>query len=307
MDTRYMESFVSVVECGSLAESARRLDLTSAAVAARVHILEQEFGTQLLKRSGRALKPTAAGVKVFEGGRAWLRDLRDLQATAQSGLPLGELRLGVFYSALNNILPPTLKRLYARHPALSVFVAPGLSADLYRQVQAGELDAAIVVEPQFAISKNCEWQALLEEPLVVVAPQELGDRDPLELLRSQPFIRYDRKAVGGQLADRYLRDHGIRPRQRLEIDALMAVASLVDQGLGVSLLPDWSMLWTSGMSLARVPLPDRAPVRRSGVVWLTHGPRAVLAQSLVAEACALFAPAQVARYHAGLPEALREA
>lgn len=306
MDTRYMESFVSVVECGSLAESARRLDLTSAAVAARVHILEQEFGTPLLKRSGRALKPTAAGVKVFEGGRVWLRDLRDLQATAQSGIPLGELRLGVFYSALNNILPPTLKRLYALYPDLSVFVAPGVSADLYRQVQAGELDAAIVVEPQFAIAKNCEWQALLEEPLVVVAPLGMAGRDPLELLRTEPFIRYDRNAVGGQLADRYLRFHGIRPRQRLEIDALMAVASLVGEGLGVSLLPDWSMLWTAGLSLARLPLPDKAPVRRSGVVWQTRGPRAVLAQTLVAEACALFAPEQAGRWSAGL-EALREA
>ena len=68
----------------------------------------------------------------------------------------------------------------------------------------------------------------------------------------------------------------------------MAVAALVDQGLGVSLLPDWSSLWTSGMLLARIPLPDKAPVRRSGIIWLTHGPRSELARALVAGACELF-------------------
>ena len=99
MDTRYLQSFVSVVESGSLAEAARRLDLTSAAIAARIRILEEEFGTPLLKLSGRALKPTTAGVKVFEGGVALLRDLRNLQAVARDGAPLGELRLGVFFSA----------------------------------------------------------------------------------------------------------------------------------------------------------------------------------------------------------------
>lgn len=291
-----MQSFVTVIDCGSIAEAARRLDLTSAAVGAQMKILEAEFGTPLLKRTGRSLKPTTAGVKVYDGGRAMLRDLRNLQAVARDGMPLGELRLGVFFSALANILPPTLKGLYAHYPALEVFVAPGLSVDLYRQVQSGELDAAIVVEPQFALGKACQWQALLEEPLVVVAPQALAGSDAHELLRTQPFIRYDRSAVGGQLADRYLRDHAIKPRQRLEIDALMTIAALVDQGLGVALLPDWSLLWTSGMSLVRVPLPNPAPVRRSGVIWLTHGPRASLARALAREACKLFCPESVSRY-----------
>ena len=84
------------------------------------------------------------------------------------------------------------------------------------------------------------------------------------MLRNEPFIRYERSVLGGQLADRYLRDHQIHPRQRLEIDGLLVIAALVDRGIGVSLLPDRVSLWSSGMSLARLPLPGRAPVRRSG-------------------------------------------
>ncbi len=62
---------------------------------------------------------------------------------------------------------------------------------------------------------------------------------------AQPFIRYDRSVLGGQLADRYLRDHRIVPHQRLEMDSLLGVAALVEQrDLGVALLPDWSSLWS---------------------------------------------------------------
>ena len=61
MDTRYVQSFVSVVESGSLAEAARRLDLTPAAIAARVRTLEEELGATLVKRVGRSGKATEAG------------------------------------------------------------------------------------------------------------------------------------------------------------------------------------------------------------------------------------------------------
>lgn len=289
MDARYLQSFVTVVELGSLAEAARRLDLTPAAIAARVHALEGEMGVALIKRAGRCVKPTAAGEKILERARTVLRDIRDLRAIASDGIALGELRLGVFASAMTSVLPPVLKRLYDRYPDLHVFVATGSSVELCRQVSTGAIDAAIVVEPQFAMAKSCAWVSLVAEPLVVVAPAELENRDAHDLLRSEPFIRYDRSVLGGQLADRYLRDQGIRPRQRLEIDGLMAIAALVEQGLGVALLPDWAPLWQSGLAIARIPLPQRPPVRHVGLIWGEYGARASLAQAFLAEAKAVFA------------------
>ena len=288
MDVRYLQSFVTVVESGSYAQAARQLDLTPTAVAARVKALEQTLGLSLVKRAGRSVRPTDAGMRILDRARALLRDARDLAALASDDMPFGELRLGVFVSAMTSVLPPVLKRVYERHPQLSVFVMPGASVDLCRRVGVGELDAAIVVEPQFAIAKTCLWQAIMEEPLVVVAPLSMQGRDAHELLRTQPFIRYDRSVLGGQLADRYLRDHGIVPQQRLEIDGLMAIAALVDQGLGVALLPDWSSMWSANYALARIPLPGRAPVRRIGLVWQTHGPRALLARTFLEEAQKVF-------------------
>ncbi|WP_151448587.1 LysR family transcriptional regulator [Lacisediminimonas profundi] len=291
MNIEYLQSFVAVVDAGSLAEAARRLDLTPPAMAARIKALEDQLGTSLLQRAGRAVRPTEAGLKILERARGLLRDVRDLHAIAQDTSRLGELRLGVFVSALTSVLPPVLKRLYEAYPAMSVFVAPGASVELCRRVSAGELDAAIVVEPQFAIPKTCEWQVLTEEPLVVVAHASMAGRDPHELLREEPFIRYDRSVVGGQLADRYLRDQDIHPRQRLEIDGLLAIAALIDHGLGVSLLPDWPAMWSGGMALARIPLPGRAPVRRIGLIRGLQSPHAALSEALLNEARSIFSEA----------------
>lgn len=282
-----MQSFVAVVEAGSFAEAARKLDLTSAAIAARIKALEADLGVELVKRSGRSVKPTESGMRILEGTKAVIRNIRDLRAMAMDGAQPGELRIGCFVSALTNVLPPILKALYRRHPDASVFVTPGGSVNLCSQVAKGELDAAIVVEPQFAVPKNCVWQPFMEEPLVVVAPAQLAGGDAHELLSTQPFIRYDRNIYGGQLADRYLRDHHIRPRQRLEIDGLLAIVSLVHEGIGVSLIPDWSSMWRS-LDIARIPLPDCPPVRRNGLVWNKQGHHAKMAASIFHDAKTIF-------------------
>ena len=61
--------------------------------------------------------------------------------------------------------------------------------------------------------------------------------DPLALLRTRPLVRYDRSLAGGRLADRYLRAQGIAPLERMELNSVLAVAMMVDQGLGVGLVP----------------------------------------------------------------------
>jgi DNA-binding transcriptional LysR family regulator len=149
------------------------------------------------------------------------------------------------------------------------------------------LDAAVIVEPQFTLPKSCGWEVLVEEPLCLLAPVALAGRDPLDLLASEPFIRYDRSMWGGRMADSWLRERQIQPQERIEIDALNAIAAFVHEGLGVSLVPDWTPPWPEGLQVVRIPLPPPVPVRRMGLVW-TDGPKASLARALLQEADALW-------------------
>lgn len=267
MDTHFLTTFVMVVDRGSMAAAARQLNITPAAVAQQIRSLERELGATLIARAGRTVSVTEAGTRILERARELLRDAADLRAVANDSGTTGELRLGAGTNALTGIVPDILARMVARFPEINVYIRPGYSPELYRAVENGELDAAVVLQAPFTLPKTCGWQVLREERLVVLAPQSMARRDPHELLATQPFIRYDRNQWGGYQVEQYLTSAGIKPRERFELNALNAIAVMVDRGLGVSLVPDWASPWPEGLKLARIALPRPCEPRRIGVLW----------------------------------------
>jgi DNA-binding transcriptional LysR family regulator len=283
MDTAFLQTLRVVVEAGSFAEAARRLGVTPAAVAQRVHALETEIGASLVHRVGRTVQPTSAGVAVTSRISALLDEVRDLKVLASTEPAAGELRLGAVATAVTGLLPRALKRSSERYPRLEVYVVPGTSSDLYQSVLDGQLDAAIVVEPPFPIPKTCAWHVLRNEPLVVIAPRGVSLSDPHAVLRNEPVIRYDRNHWGGRLTESYLRAAGIRPKQRFELDALDAIAVLVDQHLGVALVPDWAPPWPAELRLQKARAPLKGFDRRIGLVWRQMSRRAKTIELLLRE------------------------
>lgn len=290
MDTRFLESFVNVATHGSLAEAARRLGLTPAAVALRIKALEAEIGAVLLMRAGRTVRLTAAGEAVLVRAQELIRNVHDLRAIAADGEIAGELRLGAISTAITGLLPGVLSRVTELYPKLDLYVMPGTSIELYRKVLDGELDAALMVEPPFALPKTCDWAVLRQERLIVIAPEKLAHRKPLDLLTTEPFIRYDRAHWGGRLADHCLRKLGVKPRERFELDSLEAIAVLVDRGLGISLIPDWAPPWPEGLRLSKFTLPGSHPTRRIGFLWPRTSARAKLVRAFLDETKAAVAP-----------------
>jgi DNA-binding transcriptional LysR family regulator len=279
MDSRYLQSFVYVVELGSIAEAARRLDLTAAAVAKRVKMLEAELGTKLVRRSGRTVATTEAGERILTRARTVLHEVRDLKSDLNEASVLaGQLRLGGTPTMMTSLIPDVLAKLLTRHLQIDIYLEPGTSTDLYRKVVSGDLDAAVLVQPLFELPKSCDWHTFREEPLVLLTQASMQVTDPHATLQTEPFLRYDRNVVGGRLADGYLRQHGIKPRQRCELDGLDALAVLTDRGLGVSLVPDWLMTRFAGLSLAKWPLPHPFPKRVVGLLWNRSSARVRLVQ-----------------------------
>lgn len=283
MDTQFLHTFVTVVDQGSMAAAARVLNITPAAVAQQIRTLEREIGAPLIARVGRTVSITEEGARILQRARDLLRSVADLRSVANDKALSGELRLGACPTALAGLLPDALARMVEACPQINVFIKPGFSADLYRAVEEGDLDAAVVLEAPFPLPKTCEWQLLREEPLIVLAPESMAHRDPHELLATQPLIRYDRHQWGGRQADDYLRAQGIVPRERFELNALNAIAVMVDRGLGVSLVPDWARPWPEGLRVARIPLPQPSQPRRIGVVWSRSSVRVRLVGVFIGE------------------------
>lgn len=269
MDTRFIESFLAVVETGSIAAASRRLNLTQAALAQRLKALERDIGVPLVSRVGQTVKPTSAGLSVIERAQDLLSTVRQMRCIATEDANIGELRLGAISAAMIGIIPSALEDFCRSLPRVAVHLTPGVSEALYQQVVDGELDAAIIIRPHhFTIPKTCGWQLLLEEEFIVLKSAAIASDDGEELLRGQPLIRYDRRHWDGQIADRYLTERGISPQERFEMDGIDAIAALVEKGLGVSLVPNSYPLRQISGNLAKVSLGSDQPYRE--VIFISN-------------------------------------
>lgn len=266
MNTNFVDSFVAVVEAGSIAEAARRLNLTPTALALRVQTLEAEFGCALLVRSGRTVRPTESGARLAAGAGGLQKALRDLRSSVVGEALPGSLRFGSISTALSGWLPRHLGEVVRLYPRIDVQLVAGVSRDLYHQVQRDQLDMALIVVPPFEIPKSLNWRTVRREPLVVLAHQRHADADPLALLATEPHIRYDRSNWGGALSDQYLQSRRIQPTERVELDALDALEVLVGLGMGISLVPDWARARPLGEHLVVLPVPDPL-YREIGLLW----------------------------------------
>ena len=139
------------VDNGSIAEAARRLNLTAAGVAKRIHALESEIGAVLVTRSGRTIRPTEAGAAIVERARHFLADARDFKSI-RNRPTAGQLHLRHFAHYADCCL--TFGFDARDYPQIDVRITRG-TAELYRKVLDGDdLDAAIVAQPHSRFQRD---------------------------------------------------------------------------------------------------------------------------------------------------------
>jgi DNA-binding transcriptional LysR family regulator len=267
MDVRFLKSLVAVVETGSIAAAARRESRTAAAISQRVQALERLLGCTLLLRTAHAARPSDQCLLILPKIRAIIELAQDLQSDLHPDGVAGELTIGAISTALTGVLPTLIERLALTAPDLKLKITPGDSKSLYEKVLAGELDAAILVRPPFQPPKALALVVLKVEPLILVAPAAYAGQSLETLLRVHPFIRYDARSWGGQIAQRYLDEQAIEPNVLCELDALETIVMLVAQGMGVSLVPQWAGMMLEGMYV--LPVEDGQRHARELVVM--HG------------------------------------
>jgi len=287
METRFLKTLLSVIDLNSIAAAARKENLTPSAVVQRLRALEDEVGAPLVRRAGHSMRPTEAGMAVAETARRIVEAAESLPGLANRNEEIGTVRVGVIHSMTTGLLPEILTSMKEKRPGVHVEVQPGQSSDLYQKMVDGSLDAAILVEPPFAVPKEYAWHELRKDPLILLTSISETESDPIVLLKRAPFIRYDRKHWGGRSGEAYLRHLKLSPKEKYELDSLEAIAVLVDKGLGVSLVPNWLPPWPEGLSLRKLSL-EGAPFRGLGLIFprLTTNERLVKAFAEEARAAA---------------------
>ncbi len=276
---RELKTFLAIARCGSFAAAGHRIGLTQSAVSAQIKNLEEVLGLRLFDRTGRSAHLNAAGLRALPLAEQILETFSLMGQPESLEDYRGELRIGAIGTVQTGLLPRVLLRLLEQAPGVAPKLVPGVSLNLLSQVDAGEIDLAIMIRPPFSLPKELHAELVKREPFVLITPLDVAGDDPLQLLIEQPFVRYDRSSFGGRQVSQFLRKHHLDVRPGLELDELDAIVKMVACGLGVALVPE-AGLWLESTPTVRVLRLGGATFYRELVLIGRHSARQLPVQQL---------------------------
>ncbi|WGS53819.1 LysR family transcriptional regulator [Paraburkholderia sp. D15] len=277
-----LKTFIAVSQYGTFSGAGARIGLTQSAVSAQMQRLEDELGFALFDRTGRSATLNDAGRETLALAEEMMTLYARLSERGAVAAESGMVRIGAIASAQVSFLADALARFRDDRSGWRIRVVPGVSLSLLAQVDSGELDLAVIIKPPFALPAELEWRTLATEPFVLLAPKALARKQPSwrELLRSAPFIRYDRASFGGRLVERFLRRARLNVQDAIELDELQGIVELVARGVGVALIPDTVGLGKWPATVTALELGDATFHREIGLVLRPQHSRQAVASAL---------------------------
>jgi LysR family hydrogen peroxide-inducible transcriptional activator len=234
----------------------------------------------LVERTRRVVRFTPVGERIATQARRVLAEadvLTDLARAA--GKPLsGELRMGVIPTIAPFLLPRLLPRLRAEWPDLKLYLREEVTSSACDSLQRGRLDCVLLALPYRC--GDVESADLFEDKLVFAFP---GSQKDAFATRVPPEAIDERELL--LLEDGHcLKDHALAACNRPELGAeaamlgtsLHTLVQMVDNGLGVTLLPEMAIDAgiLNGTSVLTRPLDAEKPSRRIALAWRKGSPRA---------------------------------
>lgn len=232
------EAFVRTAELGSLTKAAQFLGSTQSRISHILSDLEAEYGFTLMERSRGGVTLTEAGAMILPKMQAILQKDRELDALIDDirTANAGTLRLGAFTSVAVHWLPGMIRAFQAAHPKVELQMFNGDYYDLEKWFRDGTIDLGFVTLPS---PEGARTIPLAEDELVAILPKDHRlaalDRIPIEELDGEPFISLLESSAHD--IHRALDKAGIHPRIKFTTKDDYAILAMVEQGLGLSIVP----------------------------------------------------------------------
>ena len=276
---RFLRTFAAVARHGSFAIAAEQMALTQSAVSMQMRALETEFKHELFDRCGRKVMLNAMGKCLLPHAQQLLSLYEAMRATA-GGLEedVGPVCVGAVESVVGALAEAAAHLKIAR-PNLDLRIMAAKSVDLAARVDAGEIDAAVIIDSPGRRPASVQWTPVYSEPLVLLANANMAPASVPELLGSQRFLRFDRTQRTGAVIDRAIRKQRLKVNEFLELNSLEGIVELVRQGIGVAVVPLLRRSsWKRDDALRVMPLPQAEAKRNMGMLERAeHGKMAVTA------------------------------
>lgn len=257
-------AFVTAVDCGSFTKAANILHYSQSGISRMINDLELEWQVSLLERGRAGVRLTSDGQNLLPMARGVCNEYRNLRAKIDEikGLQSGIIRIGTFSSAATHWLPRIILAFQKDYPNIEYELLLGDYGEIEKWILEGRVDCGFLRLP---VSSELDAVFLEKDPLLVVVPEDhpLADSGqfPVAALADYPFMLLE-KGGKGEIAEA-LAQWGVSPKAHFTTWDDYAIMSMVENGLGISILPR--------LILRRIPYrlaviePDRPAFREIGL------------------------------------------
>ena len=261
-----LTSFVEIARTGNLSRAAETLFVTQPALTSRLQTLERQLGSELFVRTRRGMRLTEAGKAFLPFAVRSLETVAEgrrlVAEIAQGGA--GELTIGAAPAVSTYVLPALLKEFHEAHPKVRLSVRTGHSEEVLELVLRGQVEVGLTRQLRHA---DIVSEPVYEDELVLVANRDhpFARRVVIRMeeLGGEELILFDRTSSYHDLTNALFRAAGVEPAGVMELDNIDAAKKMVQQGLGVALLPQTAVAAElDAGSLRVVVIAGAEPVRR---------------------------------------------
>lgn len=234
---KYM-AFVQTVEYSSFTRAAEILNYSQSGVSRMIHDLEKEWNVTLLERSRAGVQLTSDGMRLLPHAKSLCAEYRKLQMEVDelNGLQSGLIRIGTFSSVATHWLPNIILEFQKDYPNIEYELLLGDYTEIEEWIANGRVDCGFLRLPT---RRDFETIFLEQDNLLVILPENhpLADceRFPVAALCGDPFMLLEKgaKAEVSEIFERYK----LTPNVRFTTWDDYAIMSMVESGLGISILP----------------------------------------------------------------------
>ena len=263
METHKIAALLKAIDLRSITKASEELGYTQSGVSHMVKSLENELGFPLLVRGKAGVEPTEDCSKLLPAMREISRWVADLEETADDikGVLCGRVRIGAYTSLSVNWLPSIIKAFQERYPRVEIEVVETGGQTLPAELDCGGVDVGFGCIPP---DGREGWSPLLEDELMVVAPPDMSIKDsvPVHGFHRAPFVSpvqlFDSEVAG------VFEAHGVEPVVKFSSTDDYTIISMVEQGLGMSILPRLVLQGYSHCNVRTAPLEPRC-MRELGI------------------------------------------
>ena len=257
MDTKKLEALLTAVELGSFTRAAEVLGYTQSGLTHMMNSLEKDIGFTVLVRGRGGVRLTPAGQRILP----MVRDCLASSSALEHEIALinthkeDSVRVAAYESIARHWLPEIIHQFRREHPDVTVDIQMGSVDEVYRWVVEDRVDMCFASRQELG---TLDWTPLRDDELLAILPPEYDSGEeffPVEAFNGQEFLMpsmgFDKDIL------RVLNQHGVTPLIRTTQVSDSAVISMVEHGLGVSVLSRL-VLWGRQDSVRALSLAPQA-------------------------------------------------